>query len=65
MHPLAIGRGNARGLLSTVLQCMQTKVGQIGDILAGGENAEDAALLAQAVQNGLPALHTGGLENRV
>jgi len=58
VHALAIGRGDARRLLPAVLQCMQTKEGQIGDILAGGEDAEDAALLAQAVQCGLPAIYS-------
>ena len=41
-----VGDGDAGGLLAAVLQRVQAVVAELGDLLAGRPDAEDAALLA-------------------
>jgi len=41
----AVGHRHPAGLLAAVLQGVQAVVGQLGDVLAGGPDAEDTALL--------------------
>ena len=45
----ALGDGDARGLLPTVLEGVEGEVGETGDIRALGVDAEDAALVARSV----------------
>src|SRR5699024_7399846 len=40
---LSVGGGDAGGLLATVLEGIEAVVGQLGDVLARGPDAEDAA----------------------
>ena len=44
-HLLAVRDGDAGGLLAAVLQRVQAVVGELGDVLAGSPDTEDAALL--------------------
>ena len=46
---VAVGHGDTGGFLPAVLEGEQSEEGQAGDILAGGVDAEDAALLAGVV----------------
>lgn len=48
-HLRAVGDGDARRLLATVLQRVQTVVGELGHILARSPHTEDTALLARLV----------------
>ena len=43
----AVGGGDAGRLLAAVLEGVQAEVGQAGDLLAGGPDAEDTALLTR------------------
>jgi len=45
---LTVRHGDPGGLLATVLECVQAVVGELGDVLAGGPHAEDAAFLDRA-----------------
>ena len=38
-----VGGGDARGLLTAVLQRIEAEVGELGDLLAGGPDSEDTA----------------------
>ena len=42
-----VGDGDAGGLLAAVLQRVEPVVGELGDVLAGRPDAEDAALLVR------------------
>ena len=46
---LAVAHRHAGGLLAAVLQGVEAEVGQVGDGLAGGVHAEDAAGLLRGV----------------
>ena len=48
----AVGHRHAGGLLAAVLQGEQPEIGQVGDGLAGGVDAEDAARLLELVVDG-------------
>src|ERR1700749_2849808 len=67
-HDVAAGAGggDARRLLAPVLEREQGKVGETGDVVAGGVDPEDAALIAGAVaevghERGHQAKHCGKL----
>ena len=51
---LAVAHRDTGGLLTAVLQGAQREVGHAGDVLAGGPDAKDAALLVQGVAVWLP-----------
>ena len=45
---LAVADGDAGGLLAAVLQGVEAEIGELGDLLAGGPDAEDAAGVLRA-----------------
>src|SRR4029077_2803231 len=47
---LTVGDGDARGLLPPVLERVEPELGEVGDVLAGTVDAEDATLLVEAVE---------------
>ena len=50
-----VAHGHARGLLATVLQCVETEIGQVSDVLARRIYAEDpASLLGSLVLHRVP-----------
>ena len=49
---LAVGGRDAGGLLTAVLQRVEPEVGQLGDVLARGPDAEDAAGVLRALLAG-------------
>ena len=51
---VAVADRHARRLLAPVLQGVEAEVGQVGDGLAGGVDAEDAARLLRRVVVGVP-----------
>ena len=48
----AVGRGDARRLLAAVLERVQGEVREARDVVLGGEDPEDAALVARSVAEG-------------
>src|SRR5690606_9944011 len=46
---LAVGRRDARRLLAAVLQRVEPEVGELGDLLTGCPDTEDAALVLRAL----------------
>ena len=49
-HDVAVlGRGDAGGLLAAVLERVEPEVREPRDLVAGGTDAEDAALVARAI----------------
>ena len=48
----AVGRGDARRFLAPVLERVQREVREARDVVLGGEDPEDAALVARSVAEG-------------
>ena len=50
MGGLAVASGDSRGLLSSMLQSINGKIGQAGDVHPGGTDAKDAACFTGRIE---------------